>query len=211
CKGIKGKIICFVVEEIISWFVDWWNEDDTESQEAVVDLHKLTSTIFIPARSENMGDPRTAVGSDYPWCDDILKDIIIQHTTDDGTSPIQSEVIGDYLVTYLVVNPDIPLPQQQPCKKWLDGASDDGNMDGYLVEYDSWPPNGWNTDILGGNSTVPVMALLLPAVQKVREAAFVTPFDGALVIDFLGNSTVDENGGVFFNSLNYRQIDRFLF
>jgi len=71
-------------------------------------------------------------------------------------------------------------------------------ISGYRVQYDSWPPNGWQTDILGGNSTVPMMALLLPAVQKVREAAYRTPYDGALLIDFLGNSTVDEDGGVFF-------------
>jgi len=202
CKGIKGKIICFLVEEIVDWFIDWWNEDETESQEAVVDLHKLTSTILVPARSESVGDPTTADGSVYPWCEDLLNQVIMQHVPDDGSSPLITEEIGDYLVTSLVLNPDVPLPQQQPCKKWVDmasnleGARSNLGLGAVVIEYESWPPNGWVNDITGGNSTVPIMALLLPAVQKVREAAYMTPADGALVIDLLGNSTVDENGGV---------------
>ncbi len=31
CKGIKGKIICWVVEEIVLAIWDWWNEDDGET------------------------------------------------------------------------------------------------------------------------------------------------------------------------------------
>lgn len=202
CKGIKGKIVCWLVEELVDWFIDWWNEEDTEGQAAVVDLHKLTSTIFIPARTENMGDPSTADGSVYPWCEDLLNAVIAQHIPSDGSSPLVTEEIGDYLVTSLVLNPDVPLPQQQPCKKWVDMATSveearsNLGLGAVVIEYESWPPNGWVNDITGGNSTVPLMAMLLPAVQKVREAAYVTPADGALVIDLLGNSTVDENGGV---------------
>jgi hypothetical protein len=201
CKGIKGKIVCFLVEEIVDWFVDWWNEDETEG--AVVDLHKLTSTILVPTRSENVGDPTTADGSVYPWCEDLLNALIAQHTPSDGSSPLITEEIGNYLVTSLVLNPDVPLPQQQPCKKWVDMATNiedsrtNLGLGAVVIEYDSWPPNGWVNDLTGNNSTVPVIGLLLPAVQPVREAAYVTPADGALVIDFLGNSTVDERGGIF--------------
>ncbi len=189
-----------MVEEVITWIIDWWNDDDSNSQTAPIDLRELTTTIFIPARSENVGDPTTADGSVYPWCDDLLNHLIIQHIPDDGTSPLVSEEIGDYLVTYLVLNPDIPLPQQQPCKKWVDGAISptDSTANGFLIEYESWPPNGWNTEILGGNSTVPIMALLLPAVQTVRDYNYIPrAMQGALLIDLIGNSTVDENGGVF--------------
>ncbi|HRF98137.1 MAG TPA: hypothetical protein PLZ51_23180, partial [Aggregatilineales bacterium] len=203
CKGIKGKIICFLVEELVSAIWDWWNED--ESTEAQVDPRVFDprfTTVFVPANGNSTGDQSTNDGNDYPFCEDLMNRVIEQHTTSDGSSPVQSEIVGDYLVTYLVLNPEIPLPEPEPCVKWVDAAVpyelEDVLISGYRVQYDSWPPAGWHTDILGGNSTVPMMALLLPAVQKVREAAHRTPYDGALVIDFLGNSTVDEDGGVFF-------------
>jgi hypothetical protein len=210
CKGIKGKIICFLVEEIVSAIWDWWNED--ESTEAQVDPRLIDprfTTVFVPANGNSTGDQSTNDGSAYPLCEDLMNRVIVQHTTSDGSSPVQSEIIGDYLVTYLVLNPAIPLPEPEPCVKWVDAPIDAGKVQlqdfhlvsGYRVQYDSWPPAGWHTDILGGNSTVPMVALLLPAVQSAREAprpAHHTPYDGAWIIDFLGNSTVDEDGGVFF-------------
>jgi len=203
CKGIKGKIICFLVEELIDAFIDWWNED--EATEAQVDprvFDPRITTVFVPANGNSTGDQSTSDGNDYPFCEDLMNEVIEQHVPADGSNPVQTEIIGDYLVTYLVLNPEVPLPEPQPCVKWVDAAMtyelQNVLISGYRVQYDSWPPNGWQTDILGGNSTVPMMALLLPAVQKVREAAYRTPYDGALLIDFLGNSTVDEDGGVFF-------------
>jgi hypothetical protein len=203
CKGIKGKIICFLVEQLVDAFIDWWNED--ESTEAQVDPRLIDprfTTVFVPANGNSTGDQSTNDGNEYPFCEDLMNRVIEQHVPTDGSNPVKTEIIGDYLVTYLVLNPEIPLPEPEPCVKLVDAAMEykleNVIVSSYRVQYDSWPPHGWNTDILGGNSTVPLMGLLLPAVQKVREAAHRTPYDGALLIDFLGNSTVDEDGGVFF-------------
>jgi len=203
CKGIKGKIICFLVEEIVSWFVDWWNEDETEGQ--VFDPRQ--TTIFVPTRSENTGDPSTNDGTTYPWCEDLLNRTIFEHTPDDGSSPVHTEIINGYLVTYFVPNPNIPLPESQPCKKWVDTAMSyeltNTLVSGYQVQYDSWPPHGWNTDILGGNSTVPIIPLMAVAIGddewlgrplSVQNGGTGTSF---LVIDFINQTALDPDGGIF--------------
>jgi hypothetical protein len=193
CKGIKGKIVCFLVETVIEWIVDWWNEDETEGM--VFDPRQ--TTIFVPTRSENVGDPSTNDGADYPFCEDVLNRVIAQHTPDDGSSPVQTELINGYLVTYFVPNPNIPLPEPQPCKKWVDAAISLENtvVSGYQVQYDSWPPHGWNTDTLSGNSTpvIPISAFNSGIATLLRAPLPKT----YLVIDFINQIVLEEDGGIF--------------
>lgn len=195
CKGWKGKLACLLVEEAIDIVLDWWFDEDEDKSGNT--YNPFAPLVFVPPASPvNTGDARPPIG-ETPWCDELLNQFIGANIPVDGSNPLQTTQYGDYLVLELVLAPDVPLPQQQPCAKWVDATiGENGEVSGYVVEYHSWPPNDFP---IINNSTVPVIGLLLPAVQAAREGTrFYTPWDGALMIDFLSQTSIDENGGVFF-------------
>ncbi|MDX2079034.1 MAG: thrombospondin type 3 repeat-containing protein [bacterium] len=163
-------------------------------------------------------DPNTA-----PTCDQVREEIFAMHSTEWRRE-------GSYAVQYLIVNPDVPLPEPRPCVQQTSGGIvSEGQGYGFTsastttqtrehillarqVGYASFPPNGWGAfDLTDGEE--PVQALLLPAVQKVREAAnrslAADFFDdvrngriakGATVvirIDFFEQSATDSSGNTF--------------
>lgn len=186
CKGWKGKVVCFLVEEIISAVIDWWWD--------IEPVDPFRPTVFIPAppnTGTNTGDASRNDGNEYPYCDTLLNQFIIDQIPDDGTSPIRNEVVGDYLVVSVALNPDVPLPEPQPCVKLLMPVIPETEVETgrtvpvYRLQYDSWPPNGF--PILT-NSTVPIYAI---ALEESSNSGMPT------LIDILGNSTVDDRGNAF--------------
>lgn len=234
CRGWKGKVICFIVEEVISAAIDWWFDDDMEpfdpdtlSTVLGVDVNdpeafkcpasvpkflcggmKLMDdwfggfdsepiydpfrpTIFVPSSypSTGVGNPTTNDGADYPYCDALLNQFIADQVPDDGSSPIRNEIISGYLVVSVELSPDAVLPEPEPCVKLIvlpaerSEMTEENFLPAYLVQYDSWPPNGFPVTT---NSTVPIFAM---PVDDSDTSTANTP----LMIDLLGNSTVDEN------------------
>lgn len=231
CRGWKGKVICFVVEEVISAVIDWWLDDmepfdpsdlpdiltvgldtdtvpvpdcvgrwycpwvntlsnwlGTDGDGLIFD--PFQSTIFIPPNNPgtNVGDPANSDGGEYPLCSALLNRFIFDQIPEDGSSPMRNEIINGYLVVSVALSPDAQLPEGEPCVDVIVPPAErsqmtaDNFLPGYVVQYASWPPNGFPTLT---NSTVPIFAL---PVDDTGAA------NSNMLIDLLGNSTVDENG-----------------
>lgn len=233
CSGLKGAVICYIIEKIADAIIDWWlDEDDMQpfdssdmpeiltvgldtdtvpvpdcvgrfycpwvnalqdwftrdGDELIFDPFR--STIFIPPNNPgtDVGDPADSDGGEYPYCHALLNRFIFDQIPDDGSSPMRNEIVNGYLVVSVELRPDAQLPEGEPCIDVIVLPADrsamtaDNFLPGYVVQYASWPPNGF--PILT-NSTVPIFAI---PVEDTGAA------NSNMLIDLLGNSTVDENG-----------------
>ncbi|HRF97801.1 MAG TPA: hypothetical protein PLZ51_21485, partial [Aggregatilineales bacterium] len=83
---------------------------------------------------EEIGDSST-----YPRCDVLREELISQHST-------EWRLEGEYLVQYLIVNPDVPLPEPKPCVDDIFTTTYDptGILIGlYQAQYESFPSDEW--------------------------------------------------------------------
>jgi hypothetical protein len=86
---------------------------------------------------EEIGDSST-----YPRCDVLREQLISQHST-------EWRLEGEYLVQYLIVNPDVPLPEPKPCVDDIFTTTYDptGILIGlYQAQYESFPSDDWLAD-----------------------------------------------------------------
>jgi hypothetical protein len=178
----------------------------------------------VPVNTGDGGVPSVFDPNSVPTCDEVRDEMFASHGSEWRRE-------GDYAVQYLIINPDVPLPEPRPCVQTTGGIVSEGQGYGFTsaqptttqtrehillarqVGYASWPPNGWEAfDLTDGEE--PVQALLLPAVQKVREAARRAQaaefYDNVrtarehgmgtyiVEVDFFGQSATDADGNMVF-------------
>ncbi|MDZ4670314.1 MAG: hypothetical protein SH821_05550, partial [Phototrophicales bacterium] len=185
----------------------------------------------VPVNTGDGGVPSTFDPNSVPTCDEVRDEIFASHSTEWRRE-------GEYAVQYLIINPDVPLPEPRPCvdvaytytlkNVIISSAQPTAQTREHVllarqVGYASWPPNGWEAfDLTDGEE--PVQALLLPAVQTIREAArrpHAAEFHDSvrtarelgsqdetarigkgtravIRIDFFGQSATDANGNMVF-------------
>jgi len=80
--------------------------------------------------------------STYPRCDVLREELISQHST-------EWRLEENYLVQYLIVNPDVPLPEPKPCVDDIFTTNYDptGILIGwYQAQYETFPSADWLDD-----------------------------------------------------------------